>query len=67
MNNTRFSMDQLSGAGTVSVERPGHLVGMLECQAKETRAAEQALQRAQKINKGKASIAAADLYRECGI
>ena len=33
----------------------------------EARAAEKALRAAQKVNKGKASIAAADLYRECGI
>ena len=33
----------------------------------EARAAERALRAAQKVNKGKPTIAAADLYRECGI
>lgn len=33
----------------------------------EDRAAEKALRAALKINKGKPSIAAGDLYRECGI
>lgn len=45
---------------------PAYMRQWLEERA-ETRAAERALRAAQKINKGKPSVAAADLYRECGI
>ena len=45
---------------------PAYMRQWLEERA-EARASERALRAAQKINNGKPSVAAADLYRDCGI